>query len=161
MSRFRFIVAEQATWSVVRLCRILGVSTSGFYAWQQRQPSQRAGSDVALSARIRSVHADSHGTYGAPRVHAELRATGTRVGKKRVARLMGAAGLAGRAPKRCRRMTIPATTAVAQPADLVRRNFNSSAPDRVWISDITYVRTWEGWLYLAVVLDAFSRRVVG
>ena len=98
---------------------------------------------------------------GAPRVHAELRATGTRVSKKRVARLMRAAGLAGRCPKRFRRTTIPAVTPAAQPPDLVRRDFNPSAPDHLWISDITYVRTWEGWLYLAVILDAFSRRVVG
>jgi putative transposase len=161
VSRFRFIVAEQATWSVVRLCRVLGVSTSGFYAWQQHQPSHHARMDAALSARIRAVHTESHCTYGAPRVHAELRATGTRVGKKRVARLMGAAGLAGCSPKRFRRTTIPATAGAAQPADLVRRNFTPSAPDRLWIADITYVRTWEGWLYLAVILDAFSRRVVG
>ena len=161
MSRFRFIVAEQATWSVVRLCRVLGVSTSGFYAWQQHQPSQHARTDAALSDRISRVHAASHCTYGAPRVHAELRATGTRVGKKRVARLMRAAGLAGRSPKRFRRTTIPSAAPAVQPTDLVRRDFNSSVPDRLWLSDITYVRTWEGWLYLAVILDAFSRRVVG
>lgn len=161
MSCFKFIVAEQATWSVVRLCCVLGVSTSGYYAWQQRQPSQHARTDAVLSGRIRSVHTKSHCTYGAPRVHAELQATGTRVGKKRVARLMRTAGLAGRCPKRFRRTTIPTLTPAAQPADLVRRDFNPSTPDRLWISDITYVQTWEGWLYLAVILDAFSRRVVG
>jgi transposase InsO family protein len=161
VSRFRFIAAEQANYSVVRLCSTLSVSTSGFYAWEQRQPSRRARADGALTDQIRDVHTDSHCTYGAPRIHAELRATGTRVGKKRVARLMRAAGLAGRCPKRFRRTTIPAIKTGAQPPDLVRRDFNPAAPDRLWLSDITYVRTWEGWLYLAVILDAFSRRVVG
>ena len=161
MSRFRFIATEKANYSVVRLCSTLSVSTSGFYAWEQRQPSRRARADGALTDQIRDVHTDSHCTYGAPRIHAELRATGTRVGKKRVARLMRAAGLAGRCPKRFRRTTIPAVKTGAQPPDLVRRDFNPAEPDRLWLSDITYVRTWEGWLYLAVILDAFSRRVVG
>lgn len=161
MSRFRFIAAEKANASVVRLCRLLGVSTSGFYAWQQRQASRRAREDADLLERIRDVHANSHCTYGAPRVHAELRAHGRWVGKKRVARLMRSAGLAGRCPKPFRRTTVPTATPAAQPPDLVQRNFNPSAPDLLWVSDITYVRTWEGWLYLAVIVDAFSRRVVG
>ena len=162
MSRFRFIVAEQAHYSsVVRLCRVLDVSTSGFYAWRQRPLSHHARADAALSERISVVYDDSHCTYGAPRIHAELRASGTRVGKKRVARLMRTAGLAGRHPKRFRRTTIPAATSGTQPPDLVRRNFRPQAPDRLWVADITYVRTWEGWLFLAVILDAFSRRVVG
>jgi putative transposase len=161
VSRFRFIAAEKANVSVVRLCGVLGVSQSGFYAWHKRLPSTRAAVDGVLSERIRDAHASSHCTYGAPRIHAELRATGTRVGKKRVARLMRAAGLAGRSPKRFRRTTIPSAAPAAEPPDLVQRDFHSSAPDRLWIADITYVRTWEGWLYLAVILDAFSRRVVG
>jgi putative transposase len=161
VSRFRFIAAEQARWSVVALCRALGVSPSGFYAWRGRAPSLRSGADAVLLERIRVAHAQSHCTYGAPRVHAELRAGGTRVGKKRVARLMRAAGLAGRCPKRFRRTTIPTNSPAAQPPDLVHRNFQPTAPDRLWMADITYVRTWEGWLYLAVILDAFSRRVVG
>jgi putative transposase len=161
VSRFRFIAAEQASSSVVRLCRALGVSTSGFYDWQRRQPSARARADAVLVDRIRDVHAASHCTYGAPRVHAELCATGTRVGKKRVARLMRTAGLAGRCPKRFRRTTIRSSAPAAEPPDLVRRDFRPTGPNAVWISDITYVRTWEGWLYLAVILDAFSRRVVG
>jgi transposase InsO family protein len=161
VSRFRFIAAEKVRYPVVRLCGVLEVSTSGFYAWERRQPSQRSRHDGMLTEHIRSVHAESHCTYGAPRVHAELRATGTRVSKKRIARLMRTAGLAGRRPKRFRRTTIPSATAAAQPLDLVRRDFNPSEPDRLWIADITYVRTWEGWLYLAVILDAFSRRVVG
>jgi transposase InsO family protein len=161
VSRFRFIAAEKANSSVVRLCRALGVSTSGFYDWQHHQPSARARTDAVLIDHIREVHATSHCTYGAPRIHADLRATGTLVGKKRVARLMRTAGLAGRCPKRFRRTTIHATTPGAQPPDLVRRDFRPIGPNRVWVADITYVRTWEGWLYLAVILDAFSRRVVG
>jgi putative transposase len=161
VSRFRFIAAEKASSAVVHLCRVLGVSTSGFYAWHHRQPSRRAREDAELLERMRTVHANSQCTYGAPRVHAELRATGRCVGKKRIARLMRAAGVAGRCPKRFKRTTIPAVAPAAQPPDLVRRDFNPSGPDHVWVADITYVRTWEGWLYLAVILDAFSRRVVG
>ena len=161
MSRFRFIDAEKASWSVLTLCRVLGVSPSGFYAWRGRAPSVRRRTDAVLLEHIRAAHAQSHCTYGAPRVHAELRATGTHVGRKRVARLMRSAGLAGRCPKRFQRTTIPAIVPAAEPPDLVRRDFHPSGPDRVWVSDITYVRTWEGWLYLAVILDAFSRRVVG
>jgi putative transposase len=161
VSRYRFIAAEKARVSVVRLCRALGVSTSGFYDWQHHQPSARARTDAMLVDRIRDVHTASFCTYGAPRVHAELRATGTCIGKKRVARLMRTAGLAGRCPKRFRRTTIRAIAPAAEPPDLVQRDFNPTAPDELWVSDITYVRTWEGWLYLAVILDAFSRRVVG
>src|SRR5207247_1004768 len=106
-------------------------------------------------------HANSRGAYGARRCRAELRAPGPRSGTRRVARLMRIAGLAGRCPKRCRRTTITAVAPAAQPLDLVRRDFNPNGPDRLWISDITYVRTWEGWLYLAVIRDAFSRWVVG
>jgi putative transposase len=161
VSRFRFIDAEKASWSVLTLCRLLGVSPSGFYAWRGRAPSVRRRTDGVLLEHIRAAHAESHCTYGAPRVHAELRATGTCVGRKRVARLMRSAGLAGRCPKRFRRTTIPAIVPAAEPPDLVRRDFKRAGPDRLWVSDITYVRTWEGWLYLAVILDAFSRRVVG
>jgi putative transposase len=161
VSRYRFIAAEKAKLSVVRLCRVLGVSTSGFYDWQHLQPSARARTDAVLVDRIRDVHTASFCTYGAPRVHAELRATGTRIGKKRVARLMRTAGLAGRCPKRFRRTTIRSSAPAAEPPDLVQRDFNPIAPDELWVADITYVRTWEGWLYLAVILDAFSRRVVG
>jgi putative transposase len=161
VSRFRFIAAEKAHHPVVRLCRVLGVSTSGFYAWVHRQPSERARADARLLDRVRTAHLESQCTYGAPRVHAELRATGTRVGRKRVARLMRSAGLAGRCPKRFRRTTTPADAPAAEPPDLVRRDFRPAGPDRLWVADITYVRTWEGWLYLAIILDAFSRRVVG
>src|SRR2546430_10171645 len=132
MSRFRFIAAEEVRYSVVRLCSVLEVSTSGLYAWELRLPSQRSHHDARLIEHIRSVHTNSHCTYGAPRIHAELRATGTRVSKKRVSRLIRSAGLAGRCPKRFRRTTMPAVPPAAQPPDLVRRDFSPSAPDRLW-----------------------------
>ena len=159
MSRFRFIEAEKAGHSVVRLCRVLGVSPSGYYAWRTRPPAPRTRANEALTVEIRAIHARSRGTYGAPRVHAELRATGRCASRKRVARLMRGAGLAGRGRRPARRTTIPDPAAQAQ--DLVKRDFRPVAPDRLWLGDITYVRTDEGWLYLAAILDAFSRRVIG
>jgi putative transposase len=141
-------------------CRLLGVSTSGYYAWRNRAPSTRATADAALTARIRAIHASSRQTYGAPRIHAELDKRGEHVGRKRVARLMQAAGLAGVSRRkgihttRRRRDTQPSP-------DLVSRQFTAPAPNRLWVADITYVPTWAGFLFLAVVVDAFSRRVVG
>ena len=158
MSRYRFIEAERAGHSVVRLCRLLRVSSSGYYAWRKRAPSARVTADAALTERIRAVHGRSRGTYGAPRVHAELREAGP-LGRKRVARLMRQAGLVGCRPRGFRRTTIPDPT--AQAADLVGRDFRPGDLDRLWVADITYVRTDEGWLYLAAILDAHSRRVVG
>jgi putative transposase len=158
VSRYRFIAAEKANYPVVQLCRVLRVASSGYYAWKQRQPSRRSQANAALTARIRAIHKRSRGTYGAPRIHAELHAEQP-VSRKRVARLMRAAGLAGRPPRRFRRTTI--ADPKAQLDDLVQRDFTASAPDRKWFGDITYIRTWEGWLYLAVILDAYSRKVVG
>lgn len=161
MSRFRLIAAEKDTHSVARLCRVLGVSTSGYYAWRRRVPSARRQADLALTERIRTIHQESRGTYGAPRVHAELvEAQQIHCGRKRVARLMRAAGLVGV----CRRRKIRTTRrdeATTVSADLVKRVFSANQPDRLWVADITYLPTWQGFLYLAVVLDAFSRRVVG
>jgi putative transposase len=142
------------------MCRVLGVSTSGYYAWQRRAPSARAQQDAALTMKIYTIHIESRGTYGAPRVHAELAAQGFHVGRKRVARLMRAARVQGVS----RRKFVVTTTRdrAAQPApDLVQRQFEADGPDRLWVADITYVPTWAGFLYLAVVLDAWSRRVVG
>jgi putative transposase len=158
VSRFRFIAVEKASYPVVRLCRVLGVSASGFYAWVERKPSARAVANAALTERIRAVHTRSRSTYGSPRVHAELRETGP-VGRKRVARLMREAGLVGCRPRGFRRTTIADPT--TQVDDLVQRDFRPIDLDRLWLSDITYVRTDEGWLYLATILDACSRRVVG
>ena len=145
---------------IATMCRLLGVSPAGYYAWRERPPSARAEADAVLTARIRAIHAASHGTYGAPRVHAELRAEGQRVGRKRVARLMRADGRAGVSRRKGVRTTRRGEEARPAP-DLVERDFTAEQPDRLWVADITYVPTWAGFLYLAVVLDAFSRRVVG
>jgi putative transposase len=159
VSRYRFIAAEKAHYAVAQLCRVLQVAPSGFYAWRHRQPSRRALANAALMEQIRAIHARSHCTYGAPRIHADLRARKRRVSRKRVARLMRVAGLAGRQPRRFRRTTV--ADPKVQVADLVQRQFTAAAPDQTWFGDITYIHTWEGWLYLAVILDAYSRKVVG
>ena len=142
------------------MCRILEVSTSGYYAWRKRPPSKRDQKDAMLTEKIRQIHDRSRGTYGSPRVHAALQDEGIRVGKKRVARLMKAAGLRGASRRKRPSTTIREES--AQPApDLVERDFSASGPDELWVADITYVPTDAGYLYLSVVLDAFSRRVVG
>ena len=151
---------EKASHAIATMCRILGVSPSGYYAWRTRPLSARAQADQALLTRIRAIHTQSRGTYGAPRIHAELCEAGVRCGRKRVARLMRHAGLHGAHRRRRLRTTIRDLDAAPAP-DLVARAFATDRPNRLWIADITYVRTWSGWLYLAVVLDTFSRRVVG
>jgi len=145
---------------IATMCRLLGVSASGYYAWQNRRPSARAVGDAVLLKRIREIHAVSRGTYGAPRIHAELAAEGIHVGHKRIARLMRVAGLAGVSRRKGPRTTQRRQGARPAP-DLVERDFTAERPDQLWVADITYVPTWAGFLYLAVVLDAFSRRVVG
>lgn len=152
--------AHQASYPIATMCRLLGVSTSGYYAWRDRQPSRRSLDNAALEQRIREIHAMSYGTYGAPRIHAELREAGIQVGRKRVARLMRRAGLAGVSRRKRIKTTIRDERARPAP-DLVERNFSAEAADRLWVADITYVPTRAGFLYLAVVLDAFSRRIVG
>lgn len=152
--------ANQAVHRVATMCRVLGVSTSGYYAWRGREASARQREDEALKARIRAIHARSRGTYGAPRVHAELVDQGVGVGPKRVARLMREAGLRGVSRRKGPRTTIRQPNARPAP-DLVQRNFTSQDPDRLWVADITYIPTASGFLFLAVVVDAFSRRVVG
>ena len=158
---FRFIDAERANHSVVLMCQVLGVSRSGYYAWARRGPSALARADAELLTQIREIHEESRRCYGAPRVHVELRdGVGVGVGRKRVARLMAANGLHGR----CGRLPGPKTTRreVEPPLpDLVGRKFEAGRPDEVWCADITYVRTWEGWLYVAAVIDLCSRMIVG
>ena len=145
---------------IATMCRVLGVSTSGYYAWLSRGPSRRSLKDAELTERIRAIHARSDGTYGVPRVHAELVDEGVRVGRRRVARLMRAAGLQG--VTRRKFVSTTQRSASARPApDLVDRDFTADGPNRLWVADITYIATWAGFLYLAVVLDAWSRRVVG
>jgi putative transposase len=154
------VKANRAAWKVATMCRVLEVSTSGFYAWLERAPSARAQSDARLVAEIKDIHRRSRATYGMPRVHAELSEQGVRVGGKRVARLMRAAGLQGASRRKW--VTTTVRNANARPApDLVQRHFSAKAPDALWVADITYIPTWTGFLYLAIVLDAFSRRVVG
>jgi putative transposase len=156
---FRFIDAERACLPVALLCRVLGVSRSGYYAWRERPPSRRNRENDALTEAIREIHQRSRETYGSPRVHAELKAFGTRCGRKRVERLMRKAGLQGCMRGRRRGTTRRGKRAPAE--DLVKRNFAATDTDRVWVADITYVATTEGFLYLAFVLDVHSRRVVG
>ena len=151
---------EKATHHIATLCRVLGVSPSGYYAWCDRPPSVRTTTDQGLLVQLHAIHERSRGTYGAPRIHAELRAQGVHCGRKRIARLMRQAGLTGAQRRRYRGTTRQNRDAVAAP-DLVQRDFTASAPDQLWVADITYVPTGEGWLYLATVLDAWSRRLVG
>jgi putative transposase len=154
------VKANQANYPIATMCRVLGVSTSGYYAWLKRQSSQHSREDTILTDRIRWIHLRSRGTYGAPRIHAELYDEGVHVGRKRVARLMQAAGLQGVSRRKSTRTTIRQPGAQRAP-DLVNRDFGVARPNRLWVADITYIRTWAGFLYLAVVVDAWSRRVVG
>ena len=157
-----FIAAEkQAGGNVAKTCNLLEVSRSAFYDWHEGTPSARALSDAELTEEIRKVHSASNGTYGAPRVHAELAARGLHVGRKRVARLMVAAGLAGRCRRRSRRTTFAGPEAKAM--NILARAFGPEnlVVNTAWAGDITYVRTWQGWAYLASVIDLASRRVVG
>jgi putative transposase len=142
------------------MCRVLEVSTSGYHAWLKRPPSAHAQRDAELKELIRQLHERSRGTYGRPRVHAELKELGEEVSPKRIARLMREAGLEG-ASRRRKFTTTQRATDVRPAPDLVERNFVAQGPDHLWVADITYIPTWSGFLYLAVVLDAWSRRIVG
>ena len=162
MSVYPFIEAEKVEHrNVAKACGLLEVSRSAFYEWHHHTPSDRAAADGALLERIQVIHEDSRGTYGSPRVHRELARQGMCVRRERVARIMREAGLVGCAPRRWITTTLsdPHTQAV----DLLKRNFGPETVelDRVYVGDITYIRTWEGWLYLATVIDLASRRVVG
>ena len=152
--------AHQAQHRVATTCRLLEVSSSGYYGWLSREASEREQVDAELTKKIRAAHARSRGTYGAPRIREELVAEGTPVGRKRVARLMRAEGLAGVSRRRGIRTSRRSPHARPAP-DLVERNFKADGPNRLWIADITYIPTWAGMLFLAVVVDAWSRRVVG
>jgi len=158
--RFGFIAAEKATFPVRMLCRMLEVSRAGFYAWQRRPPTARAQQDQRLGIEIQAIHTETHQRYGSPRVHAELRERGHRVGRKRVARLMRQHGLCARRRRRFR-ITTDSNHPLAVAPNLLARQFAAPAPDTAWVTDITYLWTEEGWLYLAVILDLFSRAVVG
>ena len=152
--------AHQALYPIATMCRVLEVSTSGYYAWRRRAPSARCQSDAALTALMREIHEWSRGTYGVPRMVVELKARGHHVNRKRVARLMRTAGLEG-VSRRKRTTTTRRDRAARVAPDLVARDFTAQAPNQLWVADVTCVPTWVGFLYLAVVLDAWSRRIVG
>jgi putative transposase len=157
--KFAFVSAEQVAFPVSMTCRVLGVSASGYYAWKARPGSTRSRRDLELGDQVRAAYDASSGRYGSPRVHAELRASGEKVGRKRIARLMKEAGLAGRTKRRFRKTTDSKHTFPIAP-NVLERDFTTTAPNQAWVTDITYLWTREGWLYLAVMLDLFSRRVV-
>jgi putative transposase len=157
---FRLIDAKKSQHPVSLLCSVLGVSRAGYYAWKDRPASAREQRDGELREAIGAIHAESKGTYGWPRTHAELRHRGVRVSRKRVARLMRQSGLSGMVRRRKGTTTIR-VPGIATAPDLVRRDFAPEAPNRLWVADLTEIATWQGKLYLAVVIDAFSRRCVG
>jgi len=161
--RFVFIRAHERIFHITTMCRVLEVSRAGFYKWRAQPLSERARGDLVLAARIRAIHTGRRRSYGSPRVHRELRAQGIRHGEKRVARVMRQGGIRALAPKRYRVTTDSAHHEPVAPNRLARR-FDvgvQSGPNTAWAADITYIPTREGWLYLAVVLDLASRRVVG
>ena len=158
--RFEFIHAERANFPITLMCRILEVSTSGYYRWRNAPLSKRAQEDARLKPKIAAAFAESRETYGSPRIHAELLDRGVKVGLHRITRLMHEMGLSAM-PERRFQFTTNSKHRLGFAPDLVEREFNPTAPNRLWVSDITYIWTDDGWLYLAVVLDMFSRRVVG
>jgi transposase InsO family protein len=160
VSRFRFLDAEKASYPVRLLCRLVDASRAGYYAWLRRSPAARAQADACLTEEIRRIHTQSRQTYGTPRIHAALCARGQRVSRKRVARLLRAAGLRGCGVRRRVRTTVSDPAATPAP-NLVQRQFDAGELDRVWVTDSTYLPTAEGWLYLAAILDGCSRRVIG
>ncbi len=161
MSRFRFLHPEQATFPVSTLCRVRRVSRAGYYAWAGRPPTTRSLKEKELSERIAVIHQESRQCCGVPRVHASLQAAGEHVSRKRVARLMRAAGLRGKTRRRARPRTTVADGAATPAPNRVQRQFQQATVNRLWVGDMTYLRTDEGWLYLATLLDACSRCIVG
>jgi putative transposase len=173
--KYRFVDEHRDVWPVRVMCRVLGVSASGYYAWRARGESPRARANHALLGTVRAIHAESDGAYGAPRVHAVLHSHGRRVGRRgrranrpvdgspdeRIARLMRRAGLRGLAaiPRRVRTTDSRHDHPIAP--NRLRRNFTATAPNQVWLADLTYVRTGEVWLFLAALIDMFTRKVVG
>jgi len=158
--KFAFIATEKASYPIAALCKVLDVSRSGFYDWFSRKPSARTSQDAKLEVRIAAIFERSGRRYGCPKVHAELRAEGFRVSRKRVARLMSALGLKSRRKRRFK-ATTDSNHDLAVAANVLDRGFEVDAPDVAWVTDITHVWTSEGWLYLAAILDLFSRRVIG
>jgi putative transposase len=162
VTRFAFVDQEKALYAVVVLCRLLKVSTSGYYAWVTRPPSAREIADDVLTAQIQAAFDDNRKVYGAPRIHAELADADVHVGRKRVARLMREAGIVGCHRRKHKLGTTKQNpNAIVAPPDLVDRQFTATAPNQLWVADVTYVPTTQGWLYLACVTDVFSRMILG
>ncbi len=159
--RFAFIAKHRGIWRTAELCEALGVSRGGFYAWMKRPESHRSREDREISVQIRTSFGQSAQTYGSPRVHRDLRAWGRRIGCKRVARLMREAGLQARRRRRRLPQDFGPRPEHSIAPNLLERQFEASAPNQRWVADFTYIWTQEGWLYVAVVLDLFSRRIVG
>jgi transposase InsO family protein len=158
--KFEWIDAEKANWRVTKLCKALEVTTSGFYAWRKRPPSARTREDQRLRLLVAESHRESRKNYGSPRVHRDLLARGERVSRKRVIRLMRDEGLEGKVRRRWVTTTDSRHDRPVAP-NVLAQNFDASAPNERWAGDVTYLRSRDGWLYLAVILDLFSRRVVG
>ena len=158
--KFAFIEAKEVAFPIHAMCRVLGVSSSGFYAWRKRPASPRATADAQLAVDIVAAYKRGRRAYGSPRVHRELRARGVRVGRKRIERLMRQNGIQGRRKRRFRRTT-DSNHALPIAPNVLQRRFDVDAANQAWVTDVTYVWTEEGWLYLAAILDLFSRRVVG
>lgn len=158
--KFAFILAKEVAFPVAPMCRVLGVSPSGYYSWKGRPPSKRAARDAELADDVAQAHERSRGIYGSPRVHRELRARGVRTSRKRIERLMRQSGLRGRQKRRFVCTTDSRHDRPVVP-NVLARTFEATAPNKAWVGDVTYLATADGWLYLAVLLDLFSRRVVG
>lgn len=159
--KFRFVAAHAGSWPVRTICRVLDVSASGYYAWHVRRDSARTAANRPLLADIRRLHAHHHGRYGSPRLHAALRAEGRTASRGRVERAMRAAGIRATAARRVRPRTTDSRHAFPVAPNLLGQRFEAAAPNQVWLADITYLPTGEGWLYLAAVLDLATRKVVG
>jgi transposase InsO family protein len=158
--RFAFIHAEKASFPIAPMCRLFGVTRQGYYAYANRPPSARVRGDAELCEAVRDVFTETGETYGSPRVHRELKRRGQRVGKRRIERAMRGMGLTPPRPRRHRKTTVQAPTHPVAPNELAR-DFRATRPNERWVTDITYVWTLEGWAYVAVILDLFSRAVVG
>ncbi len=158
--KFKFIADHRGMFNVGRMCALLNVSRSGFYSWLTRPESRRSIGNRALEDKIRVLHAASHGIYGSPKIHRDLTDEGIRCGRNRVARIMREAGIRSRTKKKFKATTNSRHNLPVAP-NLLNQEFTVDAPDRTWVGDITYIHTREGWLYLAVLIDLFNRKVVG
>jgi putative transposase len=158
---YAFIAEHAGAFPVRRMCKVLSVSSSGYYDWCRRPPSERQQANERLLSAIRREHEASRQTYGSPRIHAALKRQGFDAGHNRIARLMQANGIVGKVPKRIRPVTTQRTEGALAAPNLLAQDFTASQPNQKWLADITYLDTAEGWLYLALVLDLFARRIVG